>query len=240
MTIQEVFNSDAVRQIEIQTLSSYYEIVNERRVEETEAIVRMLEVRKRILDKLFVMDDNYKSLLAEFNETLKQQLIEMRKRTIALHEAVTTVDYNENMVVTGMVRLGYEYSHLHPVQSMRAKKMWAILNGSLEDFTPLYEISGTGEFRIERTIGDIDSENRVLYLDESLDNWNEGLDRNMTDDMHLVYSFHELYNHMAFSIFDLLWVRDFCIDLRCEIDYNTSSQGIYGENLDWKAIDYFD
>ena len=72
------------------------------------------------------------------------------------------------------------------------------------------------EFRIERTNGDIDSENRVLYLDESLDNWNEGLDRNMTDDMHLVYSFHNLFNHMAFSIFDLLWVRDFSIDLRCE------------------------
>ena len=33
----------------------------------------------------------------------------------------------------------------------------------------------------------------------------------LTKEMHLVYPFHELFEHIGFSIFDFLWVRDFKI-----------------------------
>lgn len=64
---------------------------------------------------------------------------------------------------------------------------------------------------------DIPTEHQVLYLDDNLDNWNEGLDRKLTEDMHLIFPFHNLYSHMEFSIFNLLWVRDFNIEVNALI-----------------------
>ena len=56
----------------------------------------------------------------------------------------------------------------------------------------------------------------IFYLRHEWDNHNEGLDREMTKDMHLIYEFHNLFSHMEFSIFDLLWVRDFNIEIKVE------------------------
>ena len=44
----------------------------------------------------------------------------------------------------------------------------------------------------------------MLYLSEKTDNWNEGLNPELTSDMHLIYPFHNLYEHTCFSIFDLI------------------------------------
>ena len=61
----------------------------------------------------------------------------------------------------------------------------------------------------------------MLYLDDSLDNWNEMLDKEMTKDMHLVFPFHDLFTNMDFSIYDLLWVRDFNIVITTESNYGS-------------------
>lgn len=61
----------------------------------------------------------------------------------------------------------------------------------------------------------------MLYLSENTDNWNEGLDRKLTGDMHLIYPVHHLIDHTDFSIFDLLWVRDFNMEIIVESDYGT-------------------
>lgn len=86
----------------------------------------------------------------------------------------------------------------------------------------------------------IESENELLYLNEELDNWNEGLDMEMTKDMHLTYAFHNLFSHLDFSIFDLLWVRDFNIEIHVEYDYHTYDNEEYGDDLHWDKCDYFD
>lgn len=38
----------------------------------------------------------------------------------------------------------------------------------------------------------------MLYLSEKTDNWNEGLNPKLTSDMHLIYPFHNLYEHTCF------------------------------------------
>ena len=86
----------------------------------------------------------------------------------------------------------------------------------------------------------IASENEMLYLDKKWDNWNEGLDSEMTKDMHLVYPFHNLFCHMNFSIFDLLWVRDFNLEICAEVDSNTYEDDDSGDDVDWDKCDYFD
>ena len=215
MTIEEIFNSTAVRSIEEQILNLYHEIEGHRSTyeENKKAIRSFLEVRKRILNSMFVLDEQNKQLLAEFNEAMKQQLTEMRKRAIDLYNSVYKSDMGGSVEVEGKCFMGYEYSKIHPVQSMRAKKMWAVLNGSLDDYIFLYCEDGVNSFYINNYDPKIESENELLYLNEELDNWNEGLDREMTKDMHLTYAFHNLFSHLDFSIFDLLWVRDFNIEI---------------------------
>jgi hypothetical protein len=45
---------------------------------------------------------------------------------------------------------------------------------------------------------------------------------------------------MEFSIFDLLWVRDFNIEISVEADYDTYPVDYVRDNLDWDKCDYFD
>ena len=242
MTVQEIFNSTPVQSIEEQILDLYHEIERHRSTyeENKKAIRSFLEVRKRILNSMFVLDEQNKQLLAEFNEAMKQQLIEMRKRAIDLYNSVYTSDMGGSIEVEGKCFMGYEYSKIHPVQSMRAKKMWAVLNGSLDDYIFLYCEDGVNSFYINNYDPKIESENELLYLNEELDNWNEGLDREMTKDMHLTYAFHNLFSHLDFSIYDLLWVRDFNIEIHVEYDYHTYKDEEDGDDLHWDKCDYFD
>jgi len=242
MTVQEIFNSTAVRSIEDQILFLYHEIGRNHwhDDENKKAIRSLLEVRRRILNSMFVLDEQNKHLLAEFNEAMKQQLIEMRKRVIDLYNKVYLPDMDGRIEVEGKCFMGYEYSKIHPVQSMRAKKMWAVLNGSLDDYIFLYCEDGVNSFYINNYDPKIESENELLYLNEELDNWNEGLDSEMTKDMHLTYAFHNLFSHLDFSIFDLLWVRDFNIEIHVEYDYHTYDNEEYGDDLHWDKCDYFD
>ena len=242
MTVQEIFNSTPVQSIEEQILDLYHEIERHRSTyeENKKAIRSFLEVRKRILNSMFVLDEQNKQLLAEFNEAMKQQLIEMRKRAIGLYNSVYKSDMGGSVEVEGKCFMGYEYSKIHPVQSMRAKKMWAVLNGSLDDYIFLYCEDGVNGFYINNYDPKIESENELLYLNEELDNRNEGLDREMTKDMHLTYAFHNLFSHLDFSIYDLLWVRDFNIEIHVEYDYHTYDNEEYGDDLHWDKCDYFD
>jgi hypothetical protein len=150
---------------------------------------------------------------------MKQQMIEMRRRTIALYESVAKAELPGTIEVEGKCHFGYDYPPLHPIQDERVKRMWDILNGTIDDFIPLYS-DGFGQFRIDTyhsPVPTIESEHQMLYLSEETDNWNEGLDGKLTKDMHLIFAFHDLFEHMEFAIFDLLWVRDFNIELNVEI-----------------------
>ena len=188
------------------------------------------------------MDEESKQLLSDFNEALKAQMIEMRKRAISLYKSNVNSGLLSSFTLKAKCFMGYEYSKIHPIQTMRAKKMWAVLNGSLADYMPLY-MDGVDNFELDYVEGSdsvFPSENQILYLDEEIDNWNDELDQEMTKDMHLIHPFHNLYSHLDFSIFDLLWVRDFNIELSLESDYSTYPEDYSGDDLDWSKYDFDD
>lgn len=242
MTVNEIFDTKAVREIETEILTLQFETEKRRLPWDSERlpVQRLLGIRRNILNDMFVMDDNYRQLLIDFNEALRKQLVDMRLRTIKLYEAVKDNDVMKNMVVKGKCFLGYEYPKIHPVQTIRAKKMWAMLNGTIDNYIQLYE-DGACCFEIDNWLDTIhiQSENEMLYLQEELDNWNEGLDREWTKGLNLVHAFHNLYEHLEFSIFDLLWIRNFNVELSVEIDYH-SYESDYGDDLDWSKCDFFD
>ena len=225
MTIQEIYNMRLVMEVEHMILDCQRQSEKGPWSMETGrvAIQNLLRIRKTILDEKFEMNEHYLQLLSDFNEIMKQQMIEMRKRTIALFESVdvfaANVELPGTIEVEGKCFFGYDYPSLHPIQNERAKQMWDILNGTIDDYIPLYS-KGFGQFRIDTyhsSTPEIESEHKMLYLNDEIDNWNEGLDSELTKDMHLIYPFHNLFEHMEFSIFDLIWVRDFFIKLNVEI-----------------------
>jgi hypothetical protein len=140
MTIQEIYNSQPVRKVEYMILDCQRQSEKGMWGMETGrvAIQNLLSIRKIILNEMFVMDDNYLQLLSDFNEAMKQQMIEMRKRTITLYESVAKAELPGTIEVEGKCYFGYDYPPLHPIQDKRVKRMWDILNGTIDDFIPLY------------------------------------------------------------------------------------------------------
>ena len=243
MTIQDVFNTTAVKEIEIEILELFAIAQKDFKYGTFSnlTISRLLAVRKRLLDEMFVMDEHYKTLLGEFNEAMKVQLLKMRERTITLHNSAKNgLPENHVLITTGKCFLGYEYSKIHPIQTNRAKKMWCVLNCTYDNYMPLYTDGVSGEFTINGNELP-DTENQLLWLsDVSKDNWNEGLDPKMTEDMNLIHAFHNVWSHMGYSIFDLLWVRDFETEITVENDYSSALPAEECDYPNWDCKDYLD
>lgn len=236
MTVEEIFDYPAVKAVEMEILDT---IRDEERCRKGEgailAVQHLLSVRKRILKGMFEWTNEYYSLLSEFNKALVDAQCKMRERLFRLSESVKVTGL-ENLEFQGKVFMSNKYSEIHPVQSIRARKMWNVLNGSYDKFIPLYE-DGVNSiyFAGQETIP---SEKETVYISKEIENWNEGLDREKTKDMKLCYAFHNLYEHTAFSIFDLLWVRDFYIDINAESTHYTGATD--WDDIDWKKFDYND
>lgn len=237
MKIQEILDSPDIRAVEIAIL----DVVETEQHSGSnplgeEAIRRLLSLRKQMLDQRFVLTDEYKRLLEEFNDRLIGALLEMRVQTINMHSGALNAGMC-GVDTVGKVFMSYGYPENHPVQTIRAKKIWGVLNNSLDNYLPMYE-DGVESFRISSSDGHILSENQFLYLTDEVDNWNEHLDREKTADMHLCHGFHNLVDHNDFSIFDLLWVRDFSIEISCESTHCTGS--VKQDDIDWSKCDYYD
>ena len=224
MTVQEIFKLPSIDLIEREICHLYW--LNERHwfrnknSGEKEAIKQLLAVRKRLLDKEFVMDDHYKQLLNDFNKAMTEQLLQMRLAVISAYNALRQTESHYEITAIGKCFMAYQFSPIHPNQSKKEKVIWNLLCGEYGKFVPFYEDGVMdGGWRCDGS-GPA-SENYMLYLNEQIDNWNDGLDPEQTADMHLIYPFHNLYEHTCFSIFDLLWVRDFNVEISVEYDYAT-------------------
>ncbi len=241
MTVQEVFNTPAIRALEIEILTVSHgrkKIGNE---SEREVVKSLLGIRRDLLNSMFVLDTETKALLSEFNEALSRAVIDAAHQAECVYKHDWSAAKGEVKVYTNCY-LGYKYSSIHPIQTIRAKKMWEILSGCIDEYDPLYKDGvdiGTIEACGRGDVFDAKQINQLLYASNEPDNWNEGLDREVTKDMHLTMQFHNLFDHCLFSIYDLLWVRDFDFETHLEYAYkNYQDEEDY--ELDWDACDYLD
>ena len=234
-TIQEIFKQEPVRLIEDAIFDACQEHEWMHFADSYgNNVTRLLEIRKQLLDREFVMDEQYKSLLSEFNEALKKALLTMRTQAIAAAEAVYSTPIECDISVTCKCFIDYLYPPAHPIQTKRAKKMWEILTGRIDNYIPLYKDGVESWCFFDKNYV---SENMLLYLNDTIYNWNEGFDWDMTKDMHLVHAVHALFRHMDFSIFDLLWVREFKIMVEVSTSHSTGSEKSVPD-ISWDEIAY--
>jgi hypothetical protein len=220
MDIFKVFNDPRVVMLE-KDIAFWNEHRTYKNRDEEDAVVKnMLDQRKCVLRELQVYDDEMKQLLTEFNDHLCNAATQLYNRTKAVYEEyVKRDDYLGEFEIESKLFLGFDYPKLHPIQTETAKSVWDALTQGQYD--PLYD-NGCGSplYMSKERHDDDKSAIEWLYLSEELDNWNEGLDSEWSKDMHIAYPFHNLYDHMNFSLFDLIYVREFNVEINVKFDGN--------------------
>lgn len=189
--------------------------------EEKQVMMYLLEERRNVLWHLNVYNDETKRLLVEFNDALRKACAELYCRTIKVYqECMHREDCPKDFEVEGKIFLGYEYPTLHPIQTETAKLVWNVL--TCGSFCTLYDDGCAWSLRFSREYPPEHSGHETLKnwlgIEDENDNWNEGLDREWSKDLHLIYPFHNMYDHCYFSLYDLIYVREFNLEVHVEFD----------------------
>lgn len=217
MTVQEIFNQPSVREVECEILRIETEANKTdylKNCEERKAVFReLLRLRKRLLDSMFVMDENYAKLLDEFKKALQTEIAKVKGDMVEAYNAAKASGLPGNIEVEAQCYLNYQYTKLHPIQTMRAKKMWDILNGCLDSYSENYKYGVDGFNRFYHG-GEIDKTEMIVSLDQDC--------------------------FKSFSIFDLLWIRNFDVELYVRTTQYTHEPHKEDPELNWDKTDYYD
>ena len=179
----------------------------------------LLSLRKNIINKEMLA--HQKALLSDiiaFNDALRDALREMYDRAHRIWDKmIQNIDETdgEEMELTAKCYLGYSYPKLHPIQSEDRQDLWnALCDG---DLNPMYA-DGVSVLTLTLPRDEDDSFDSFIGMDCPPPNWNEGLDQELTKDLHLINQFHTLFQHMNFALSDFIYVRKFKTEINIIID----------------------
>lgn len=177
----------------------------------------LLNLRKELINRraLAHQEDILPDIIA-FNDALTVALREMFDRAHRIWSSMKDQpDFGDKMELEAKCFLSYDYPALHPVQGDDRQDLWNALCDS--GWNPLYEYGVTLPTLTLPT--DIKmSFDALTGMDCPPPNWNEGLDQELTKDLHLTSAFHTLFDHTKFAITDFIYVRKFETDIHIEIN----------------------
>lgn len=174
----------------------------------------LLSMRKRMINKrvLSHQEDILDDIIA-FNDALTGALKEMYDKAHCIWDAIKDNEaFGENTEVSAKCFLGYDYPARHPVQGKDRQELWNAICDS--GWNTLYD---DGITLPTLTLPSYDEPfDSFIGMDCPPPNWNEGLDQELTKDLHLTSAFHNLFDHMKFAITDFIYVRDFEMEINVE------------------------
>lgn len=212
MDIQQIFQDPRIIMLEkeIARRNEHCQYTDE----EKHVMKYLLKERCNVLWHLNVYNDETKRLLVDFNDALRKACAELYRRTKAVYqECLHRMDGTGTFEVEGKVFLDYEYPEQHPVQTDRAKQVWDAL--TCGGYCTLYDDNSTWGLRFSKE-EQPETLEEWLGIEDPNDNWNEGLDREWSKGLHLIQPFHDLYNFCYFSLYDLIYVREFNLEVHVE------------------------
>lgn len=175
----------------------------------------LLSLRKDMINKRVLA--HQKEILPDiiaFNDALTDALREMYDRAHRIWNSIKDKeDFEGEVEVTAKCFLGYDYPELHPVQGDDRQDLWNAICDS--GWNVLYDSGVTFELVLPRDINE--SFDTFTGMDCPPPNWNEGLDQELTKDLHLISAFHNLFDHLKFAITDFIYVRKFETEIHIEI-----------------------
>ena len=177
----------------------------------------LLEMRKRMINnRVLAHQEDILSDIIAFNDALTAALREMYDRAHRIWNDIKDNDtYGDDVELTAKCFLSRDYPELHPVQSEDREELWDAICDS--GWNLLYSDGvSLPTLTLPRDINvSFDS---LIGMDCPPPNWNEGLDRELTKDLHLTSTFHNLFDHMNFAITDFIYVRKFETEINIEIN----------------------
>ena len=178
----------------------------------------LLSLRKDIINKQVLA--NQKALLPDiiaFNDALREALLDMYDRAHRIWDKMIGIideGDGEEMELTAKCYLDVDYPALHPIQGEERQDLWYALCD--EDLNPMYA-DGISVLTLTFPRDEGYTFDSFIGMDCPPPNWNEGLDPELTKDLHLISQFHNLFQHMLFAITDLIYVRKFRTEIIVEI-----------------------
>ena len=178
----------------------------------------LLSLRRSIINKMVLA--HQKDILPDiiaFNDALREALCEMYDRAHRVWKKVIEVmdeTDGEEMELTTKLYFDYTYPELHPLQGEDRQDLWdALCDG---DLNPMYA-DGVSVLTLTLPRDEDGSFDSFIGMDCPPPNWNEGLDQELTKDLHLINQFHTLFQHMNFALTDFIYVRKFKTEINIEI-----------------------
>lgn len=178
----------------------------------------LLSLRKDIINKQVLA--NQKELLPDiiaFNDALREALRDMYDRAYRVWDKMINIideGDGEEMELTAKIYLDTDYPALHPIQGDDRQDLWYALCD--EDLNPMYA-DGISVLTLTFPRDEDYTFDTFIGMDCPPPNWNEGLDPELTKDLHLISQFHNLFQHMLFAITDFIYVRKFKTEINIEI-----------------------
>lgn len=178
----------------------------------------LLRARKKLIND-FVL--NYQKellpVIVVFNENLTKNIRKLYDKAESTYKLLLPHNNNNDFTVEGVYYFDGYYPKKHPVQDNMRQELWEALTD--EDNNPgyNYNVVNISFHKINDAIT-TPTLNEAIYLDKTPQNWNEGLDDNLTKNLHLVYPFHNLFEHTNFALTDFIYCRDYTFSIKCDID----------------------
>ena len=178
----------------------------------------LMSLRKNIINKEMLA--HQKELLPNiiaFNDALREALREMYDRAHRIWDKmIENIDETdgEEMELTAKCYFDADYPALHPIQGGDRQELWYALCD--EDLNPIYA-DGASVLTLTFPRDEDESFDSFIGMDCPPPNWNEGLDPELTKDLHLISQFHKLFQHMNFALTDFIYVRKFKTEINIEI-----------------------
>ena len=178
----------------------------------------LLSLRKDIINKQVLA--NQKDLLPDivaFNDVLREALRDMYNRAHRIWDKMVDIideGDGEEMELTAKCFLDTDYPAFHPIQGDDRQDLWyALCDG---DLNPMYA-DGISVLTLTFPRDEGYTFDTFIGMDCPPPNWNEGLDPELTKDLHLISQFHNLFQHMLFALTDFIYVRKFRTEIYIEI-----------------------
>ena len=178
----------------------------------------LLSLRKDTINKQVL--ENQKELLPDiiaFNDALREALRDMYERAHRIWDKMINIideGDGEEMELTAKIYLDTDYPALHPIQGDDRQDLWYALCD--DELNPMYA-DGISVLTLTFPRDENYTFDTFIGLDCPPPNWNEGLDPELTKDLHLISQFHNLFQHMLFAITDFIYVRKFRTEINVEI-----------------------
>ena len=176
----------------------------------------LLTARKDVINSLLL--PHQEILLPHiiaFNDALMEAMRRLYDQAHQTWEKIAHIrsDWKEPEL-NASLELSWDYPTLHPVQDNNRQELWTALGDAC--WNPLYADGVTPEHL--HFPHDIDMPfDDYTGLSCPPPNWNEGLDQELTKELHLCSAFHHLFDHTNFALTDFIFVREFHPEIEIDL-----------------------